>query len=202
TPATLTVTAQPQAKQYGNGDPVLTFLTTGLQFTDTGASVLSGSLVRAPGETVAGGPYVITQGSLVANSNYTISFTPSVLTIAPATLTITAENKTKQYGEADPALTYLSSGFKFSDTAPSVLTGALQRAAGETVAGGPYAIGQGTLASNTNYTIAFTGASLTITPAPLTVTAEAKNKEYGAADPPLTYLSSGFKFTDSAASVL
>src|SRR6185503_16120793 len=89
TPATLTVTAQPQAKQYGNGDPVLTFLTTGLQFTDTGASVLSGSLVRAPGETVAGGPYAITQGSLVANSNYTISFTPSVLTIAPATLTIT-----------------------------------------------------------------------------------------------------------------
>ena len=50
--------------------------------------------------------------------------------------------------------------------------------------------------------MAFTGASPSITPATLTVTAEAKSKEYGAADPPLTYVSSGYKFTDSAASVL
>jgi len=42
----------------------------GLQFTDTAAGVLSGSLTRAPGETVAGSPYAITQGTLAANSNY------------------------------------------------------------------------------------------------------------------------------------
>jgi len=202
TPATLTVTAQPQTKQYGNGDPALTYVTGGLKFTDTAASVLSGLLVRAPGESVAGGPYTITQGSLVANSNYTIAFISSALSITPATLTVAAEAKTKPYGDADPPLTYASSGYKFSDTAASVLTGALQRAAGETVAAGPYAIGQGTLGANTNYTIAFTGASLSITPAPLTVTAEAKNKEYGDDDPTLTYASSGYKFSDSAALVL
>jgi hypothetical protein len=202
TPATLTVAAQPQTKEYGSGDPTLTYVTGGLKFSDTAASVLSGTLARLPGEIVAGSPYAIGQGTLVANSNYTIAFTPSSLTITPATLTITAHAKTKPYGDNDPALTYASSGYKFTDSAASVLTGALQRAGGETVTGGPYAIIQGTLAANSNYTIAFTGASLSITPAPLTVTADAKSKEYGAADPPLTYVSSGYKFTDSASSVL
>ena len=47
---------------------------------------------RAPlGEGVAGSPHAIGQGTLVANSNYTIAFTPSVLMVTPAPLTITAE---------------------------------------------------------------------------------------------------------------
>lgn len=54
-----------------------------------------------------------------------------------------------------------------ADTAASVLTGGLTRAAGENV--GTYGIGQGTLASNANYVIAFNGANLSITPATLTV---------------------------------
>ena len=32
-------------------------------------------------ETVSGGPYAITQGTLAADSNYTITFTGSTLTI-------------------------------------------------------------------------------------------------------------------------
>ena len=48
----------------------------------------------------------------------------------------------------------------------------MSRAAGEAVAGGPYAIGQGSLTANSNYTVAgFTGANFTITPAPLTIRA-------------------------------
>ena len=44
-----------------------------------------------------------------------------------------------------------------------MLTGALARTAGEHVAS--YAISQGTLAASSDYTISFTGNSLTITPA-------------------------------------
>ena len=68
----------------------------------------------------------------------------------------------KIYGEADPALGFAATGFRFSDTAASVLTGALARAPGETVAGGPYAIGLGTLVANANYVIDFQSAPFTI----------------------------------------
>src|SRR5262249_57811558 len=80
------------------------------------------------------------QGTLAANSNYTISFAGNSLTITPATLTVTANPQTKGYGDADPALTFLANGFKFSDTAATVLTGALTRAAGDTAPGTPYSI--------------------------------------------------------------
>jgi hypothetical protein len=50
--------------------------------------VLSGSLARAAGETVAGSPYAITQGTLAANSNYTIHFTGSTLSVRPASTAI------------------------------------------------------------------------------------------------------------------
>src|SRR4029077_501057 len=63
-PAMLTVAANPQTKVYGQADPTLTYTVTGFQLGDTSATVLTGALTRAPGETVAGSPYPITQGTL------------------------------------------------------------------------------------------------------------------------------------------
>jgi hypothetical protein len=191
-PAPLTIAAQPQTKSYGAVDPALTFTASGLQFADTTATVLIGALTRATGETVAGGPYAITQGTLAANPNYTVSFTANALAITPATLTIAAQPKTKSYGVTDPALTFSVSGLQFSDTAATVLTGVLVRVPGETVAGSPYPITQGTLAANGNYTVTFTGNNLTITKAPLSITADAKTKTLGAADPAFTVTYAGF----------
>src|SRR5262249_61164997 len=88
------------------------------------------------------------QGTLAANSNYTISFTANTLTITPATLTVTANPQTKGYGDADPALTFLASGFKFSDTAATVLIGGLTPEPGETLARSPSAIPPRTLPPN------------------------------------------------------
>ena len=66
-------------------------------------------------------------------------------------------------------------------------SGALIRAAGESV--GPYAINQGTLALSSNYTLTYVAANFTITAKAITVTADAgQTKVYGAADPaPYTY---------------
>jgi uncharacterized delta-60 repeat protein len=202
TPATLTVAADPQTKIYGAADPALTYVATGFQFSDTAASVLTGSLTRAAGEHVAGSPYAITRGSLSASTDYSIAFTGSSLTITPASLTVTANARTKVYGQSDPALTYVATGFQFSDIAVTVLSGGLARAAGEHIAGSPYAIGQGTLAADSDYTIAFTGANFTITPATLTVAANARTKVYGQSDPTLTYVATGIQFSDTAASAL
>ena len=77
-------------------------------------------------------------------------------TINKAPLTITADAKSKTYGEADPALTYTQSGLVGTDA----ITGSLIRNAGVDV--GDYAITQGTLTAGDNYAITFIGANLTI----------------------------------------
>ena len=197
----LTVTAAAKTKVYGAADPVLTYtLTTGT--LETGDS-FTGALARAAGNTVAGSPYAINQGTLTAGTNYSITYVAANLTITAKPITVTADAKTKVYGAADPALTYtLTTGTL--ETGDS-FTGALARAAGNTVAGGPYAINQGTLTAGTNYSITYVAANLTITAKPITVTADAKTKVYGASDPALTYtltsgtLETGDSFTGALA---
>jgi hypothetical protein len=172
----------------------------GLAGGDTIGTAFTGALTRAPGETVLGGAYAITQGTLAASPNYTITlFTNGQLTITPKPITVTANNQNKVYGAADPALTYVATGPVGTDT----LSGALARVPGETVAGSPYAITQGTLtnAANPNYTIAFTNGALTITPAALTIAADNKARPYGDPNPPLTATFTGLTGGDTAAAI-
>ncbi|HEY3319275.1 MAG TPA: MBG domain-containing protein [Planctomycetota bacterium] len=106
-----------------------------------------------------------------------------VLTILPAPLTITADAKSKVYGDDDPALTrQITSGSLFGT---DQFTGDLSCMAGENV--GTYAIQQGTLSAGANYSLTYVSANLTISSKALTVTADAKSKVYGDADPALTY---------------
>ena len=135
-----------------------------------------------------------------AGGNYNWSASSLGLTIAQASLTVTADAVSKTYGEADPTLAYTVTGLVNGETEASVLTGALSRDAGENV--GTYAIKQGTLAASANYKLDFTGANLTINQATLTVTADAVSKTYGEADPTLTYQVSGLVNGDTEAGVL
>ena len=107
--------------------------------------------------------------------NYTVTIPASATgKINPKPITVTADAKTKTYGEADPELTYTvdDGGLVGSDT----LTGALTRAPGVNV--GTYAIGLGTLA-NSNYTITFEGADLTITQRTIHPSVTMADYEYG-----------------------
>jgi hypothetical protein len=196
-PAPLTVAAQPQTKTYGEIDPSLTFTVSGLQFSDTADTILTGSLTRAAGETVPGSPYTITQGTLTANSNYTIIFGGSTLAITPAPLSVTSDAKAKGYGAPDPVFTATFAGFVNGDS-PAVLQGTLSfvRAPGQNV--GQYAIAPGGL-SSANYALTFLPGTLTITPAPLSVTADNKTKTYGAPDPAFTVTYAGFVNGDGSA---
>ncbi len=143
---------------------------------------------NAKGLTVRDSPYTVSYVFKSGNT-FASASTSSSLTITPATLTITATHETKVYGTTDRGLAYSASGFKFSDTAATVLSGQLARAEAGTLAGeqaGSYAIAQGTLAADSNYTIQFIGSTLTITPASLAVTANSLKEVYGSSDPSLT----------------
>src|SRR5205814_5507871 len=98
----------------------------------------------------------------------------TTVTVNTRSVTITADAKGKTYGDADPALTYqVTSGSLVNGDS---FSGSLTRAAGKDVGG--YLIEQGTLALNNNYTLTFVGASLTITPRDLNVSAAGVSKTY------------------------
>jgi predicted nucleic acid-binding protein len=136
------------------------------------------------------GTYAIAQATLAASSNYALSYTGANLTVGTAALTVTADALSRAYGAANPTLTYTASGLVNGDT----LSGALATSAVATSNVGIYAIVQGTLA-NANYAIGYNGANLTVTTAVLTVTADALSRAYGAANPSLTYSTSGLSRT-------
>ena len=126
---------------------------------------------------------VVKSGTTDVSGNYTITKTNGTLTVNKRTLTVKAEAKSKTYGAGDPELTYTYSN-QVSGQTPK-FSGALSRDAGENV--GIYEIKQNTLAlaDNSpflanNYTLAYTGANLTINKA-ATATAAAADKTYNGA---------------------
>src|SRR5205807_392749 len=175
----VTITADVKSKTYGDGDPALTYQITDERWAVSDA--FAGSLTRAAGEDV--GAYAIHQGSVALSGNYALSFVGADLTIGQRPVTITADVKSKTYGDGDPALTYqiTHGSLAFSDA----FAGSLTRAAGEAV--GAYAIHQGSVALSGNYALSFVGADLTIGQRPVTITADVKSKTYGDGDPALTY---------------
>ena len=162
----LMIVADALSKVYGATDPALTYVANGFQVGDSAGTVLSGVLSRATGENV--GNYAIGKNTLASNANYTVTYTGNNLGITPAPLNVAAHPQNKLFGTPDPALTFGITGLVnnlalgIADTAGSVISGALTRVPGESALGGPYAITQGTLAANSNYSLGFTASNLVI----------------------------------------
>jgi hypothetical protein len=123
------------------------------------------------GKTVTISGLVITGAD---SGNYTLTNADPYTTtadITPRQITVTADNKTKEFGAPDPPFTYTvgGSGFAGSETKADVFTGGLTRIPGE--APNKYDILQGTLTPNSNYAISlYTKGQLTINPMPVTPT--------------------------------
>ena len=204
-PATLTATANNTTKVYGQANPTFTDTITGLVNGDK-ASVVSGAAGLTTTATVSSpvGTDAITAalGTLSA-ANYTFAFQSGTLTINPATLTATANNATKVYGQANPTFTDTITGLVNGDKS-SVVSGS---ASLTTIATASTGVGAdaitaalGTL-SAANYTFAFQSGTLTINPATLTVTANNATKVYGQANPTFTDTITGLVNGDKASVV-
>src|SRR6185295_17828383 len=90
--------------------------------SDTAASLTTPPTVSTAATSTSGvGTYAITASGAVS-PNYTFTYVNGTLTVSAATLTITANDKTKVYGAANPALTVSYSGFVNGDTASSLVT--------------------------------------------------------------------------------
>ncbi len=144
-----------QSKVYGQDDPTFTYESS---IPDV---IFSGALSREVGENT--GTYPITIGTLSAQG-YDIQFVSADFTIAPQPIIIKADNTWKQYGAADPMLTYQITAGSLIGT--DIFTGTLQRVTGEDI--GTYAINQGTLdiidnnLNGSNYDLTFIAGTFAI----------------------------------------
>ena len=119
TPALLAVTANNASMVYGGPLPLFSGTAVGLVAPDTLASI---GITCTSTATIASpvGTYPISCSGTPAN--YTVTYTAGTLTVAPAVLTVTANNATKLYGAPLPTFTAGITGFVNGDTL-AVVTG-------------------------------------------------------------------------------
>ena len=198
----LTITANNAAKMYGAVLQVLTPSYSGLVNGDTSASLASPPTVSKTASSASHvGSYAI-NASGASDPDYTITYVPGTLTVIPASLTITANGKTKVYGAGLPTMTASYSGWVNGDS-PGSLTASPTLSTTATAAGhlGSYTI-TASGATSSDYAISYVGGTLTVTPAPLTITADSITKVYGSGIPALTASYSGWVNGDQPGSLM
>ena len=171
------------------------------------------SIGDAPNKTTApGGTYEIDYANCANNINVgTATLTlndanasdlwyiwnaSTTFTISPASVTVTAVDKTKEYGDNDPELTATVEGMQNGESATELIHYTISRVAGENV-GGTYAITPSGQATQGNYSVTYVPGELTITRKAVTVTADDIEKTYGDADPTLSATIAGLLNGDS-----
>ncbi len=196
-PAVLTVTAGNASRIYGDPNPTFAFTITGFVNGETQA-VVSGtpSCTSAdPTSNVGSFPIVCTVGTLAA-SNYTFTFVNGTLTVTPAALTVTTNNATRVYGDANPAFTGTITGLKNSDN----ITVAYSTTATAASAVGTYPITPSLVDPTSklgNYTVNSSNGTLTVTTAALSVSAANATRAFGDPNPVFTGTLTGIKNNDN-----
>jgi MBG domain (YGX type)/Bacterial Ig-like domain (group 3)/NHL repeat len=188
-PGTLTVTTAPLSvtvgnatRPYGTANPTFTSTVTGAlngdTFTNTYSTTatINSSVGTYPINDSVGGP---------AAANYTITVTPGTLTITAATvnLNVAANNATRLYGAANPTFTSTITGALNGDT----FTITYATSATVTSPVGNYTVVPTVSGSAAgDYNITTSNGTLSVTVAPLTVTANNASRAYGIANPSFT----------------
>ncbi len=114
--AYMTIAPDYAERKYGEENPSFTYKIYGLVNDETESVLLTKpSITTTATPTSDVGEYPITADGAFA-VNYDIIYWEATLTIAKAPLTITAEDKTIEYGEALPEFTFVAEGFYGDDT--------------------------------------------------------------------------------------
>jgi 6-phosphogluconolactonase (cycloisomerase 2 family) len=182
-------------------------ITFSLDGTVVGSALTNASGVASlPNVSLVLGGIPITAGShaigvnFAGDSQYQTSSGTSTLTVNKAVLTVTAQNAAKIYGDANPAFTYVITGFLNNETV-AVVSGTANCTSsanvGTSAGTAPISCAVGTL-SATNYSFTFVPAILTINRAPLVLAGNSVSRLYGDPNPALTGTVTGLKAGDQA----
>ncbi len=182
----LTITAKDATKVYGDANPEFTANFTGLVNGDTSSVVTGLQFATTATKASHVDTYTITPFGASAPNYYLLNYVPGTLTVTPAPLIGTLLNVTRQYG--GNALDYSASytGFRNGDTS-AVVSGIdiapnFVLTPSTPVGDYPYRV----TAFASDYTIKFFDGRLTVTPAPLTITADSTLRVQGQPNPTFT----------------
>ncbi|MCD8525983.1 MAG: filamentous hemagglutinin N-terminal domain-containing protein [Alphaproteobacteria bacterium] len=198
--ATLTVTADSDTRIYGNANPGLGLTYSGFKNGNDETDLDTEASVSTLADAFSNvGTYAIT-ASGAADDNYDFIYVDGTLSITKATLTATTQNATREYGEANPAMNIVYTGFKNGETSAVIDTLATASSVANATSNvGNYAItGTGAIDNNYNFIYANTGI-LSVTKATLTATTQNATREYGDANPALSVVYTGFKNSETSA---
>lgn len=164
----LTITALPAVKTYGEtlNFAGTAFSTTGLINNDVVNSVTLTSNGAAAAATVADQPYAIVPSAAIGTglNNYAINYVNCNLTVNKKALTITADNKEKFAGTANPVLTASYNGFVNNESNTALTTQPqITTIANTNSPIGDYVINVGGAAA-ANYSISYVAGNLKIKP--------------------------------------
>ena len=167
-PAHLTVRADNQSRLYGAGNPLFTETITGFVNGET-AGVVSGTATgssTATATTGVGTAIITASIAGLSASNYDFTAVNGILTIAPAHLTVTADNQSRRYGASNPLFTETITGFVNGETSGVVSGTATGSSTATATTGVGTAIITGSIVglSSSNYDFAAADGVLTITP--------------------------------------
>ncbi|RXK61634.1 T9SS type A sorting domain-containing protein [Lacibacter luteus] len=166
-PVAATITANNKSKTYGDDNPAFDAVVGGTINGD----VLNYTLTTTAEKFSPVGNYPIIV-SLGSNSNYTIAVNNGSLSIETRNAAITANNKSKTYGDDNPTLDAVVSGTVNGDMLDYSVSTTAQKFSG--VGNYPITV---TLGSNPNYTIAATNGSLLVEKRTITVTASSNHSK-------------------------
>ena len=187
TQAPLTITAGTYTKKQGEAMPTFAVTYSGFKNGET-ASVLTKQPVISCEATAASAPgeYPITVSGAEAQ-NYGISYVAGKLVVTAADpVTVTANSYTREYGEENPVFGFTATGAALDGT-PEITC---EATATSPVGTYPIVIKKGGVK---NYNDTYVNGVLTITQAPLTITAGTYTKKQGEAMPTFAVTYSGFK---------
>jgi RHS repeat-associated protein len=165
--AHLIVTANSASRSYGGAEPTFTANISGFVNTETLAtSGVTGAASFTSSDTLTShvGAYSINPalGTLAATNYDFTTFVPGTLTISPVSLVIKANDQTKPFGAALPALTAGYASFVNGDTTASLtIAPTLSTTANSSSPAGNYPITASGAADN-DYTISYVPGTLTI----------------------------------------
>lgn len=177
--ASLIARAEDKQRIYGDDNPEFTISYTGFVNGD-GVNELERVPTAVCEATLLSnvGNYVITINEVI-DRNYSFIYQEGTLTVNKASLTVTAEDKTRLYGDANPALTYRFSGFRNLDSERDLMAiPTLHTNAKSTSPVGEYPIiVEGAVLRN--YEPVYVEGTLTIEKAEITAVLSNSEREYG-----------------------
>lgn len=185
--ATLTIKANNISIQQGNAIPPFSVTYSGFKYSDNESVLTSQPNITCNATSAsAPGTYDINVSGASAK-NYNINYVKGTLTITEAApVTITANSYTRVYGDENPAFEFTSEGAPLNGV-PEISCAATPTSPVGTY---PITITKGTVQ---NYNDTYVSGTLTITKAPLVITANDASMVQGSELPEFTASYSGFK---------